>query len=78
MTKTKSYAAGIWEQGMGFVEWSRHATFALARSAAIKYAKRHKSATGGALSWSGGIKGPDGVVLYLDRNGRTTGSSVSG
>jgi len=34
------YAAGVWEQGLGFVAWSQHRTEAAAVAAARRYARR--------------------------------------
>jgi len=76
MTKTterKLYTSGVWEQypcdqdGIGFVVRSRHTTAALARAAARRIAsllRRHWPDTGGAMTWCGGWRGPDGVVHW--------------
>ena len=56
---TFHYEAWVWEQQFGFVRWSRHRTYGLARAAASKYMRRlaHSGpAAGGALSWSGGFR----------------------
>jgi len=77
MTKTtRKYSAGVWEQGRGFVAWSRHATFEAAKKAAVKYAKSLKAATGGALSWSGGVRSADGTV-WFDRVGKINTSEMA-
>ncbi len=61
----KKYEAGVWEQNTGFVPWSRHSTEAAAKSRARKYAAQRIAPTGGALSWSGGVRRPDGTVYWL-------------
>lgn len=70
------YSAGVWEQNRGFVEWSRHRTPAAARKAAARYAKACRPSTGGALSWSGGVRGPSGVTTWFDARGARVGETV--
>jgi hypothetical protein len=70
------YEAGIWEQylaetGDGLSVRSRHATRAAAVRAAVRLSKGLTSTTGGALSWSGGVRGPDGRVTWYQSDGRT-------
>lgn len=67
----KKFEAGIWEQSRNFVAWSRHATFENAQKAARRYAKQQKQQVGGALSWSGGVRRPDGVVVWYRADGST-------
>lgn len=57
---SRSWAAGVWEQGAGLVVWSRHSSEVLARRAAVRYARRQHQPTGGMLSWCGGVRGPGG------------------
>lgn len=68
MNNTTKFEAGIWEQGAGFVEWSRHASESLARKAARRYARR-AGTTGGALTAAGGYRPVDGPVTWLDADG---------
>ncbi len=74
-TNTERYEAGIWEQsqeeedGIGLVVWSRHSRRDLAERAALRYARERTASTGGALTWCGGVRAPDGSVDWLDRNG---------
>lgn len=63
------WSAGIWEQNLGLVVWSRHATSEAAHRAAVLYAQRRRAMTGGALSWSGGVRGPDGTVRWYQGTG---------
>lgn len=59
------FEAGVWEQGKGFVPWSSHITEAAAKKAALRYAKKQKQPTGGSLSWKGGVRRPDGSVMWF-------------
>ena len=63
------YRAGIWEQNMGLVEWSRHRTKDEAIRRAIQIARKQTARTGGALSWAGGWADLDGMVHWVDRDG---------
>lgn len=63
----RRYEAGIWQQGVGFVAWSKHKTLDLAVRAARKYARGCTESTGGAHSWSGGVRAPTGEVTWHAR-----------
>ena len=67
------FVAGVWEQNddsdRELCVWSRHATEKAAKAAARRYARRMRSegpAAGGALSWSGGWRGPTGGVNWIE------------
>ncbi len=65
------YQAGVYEQNVGFVVWSRHSTETLARRAARRYARRNaRIKTGGALTWAGGVRFPDGTERWYSGDGR--------
>ena len=70
-TTMGQWTAGVWEQyveacdGIGFVAWSTHSRQDLAERAARRYARAARAKTGGALSWSGGVRRPDGHVYWL-------------
>jgi hypothetical protein len=64
----REWAAGVWEQNIGLLVWSNHSTEELAIRAAYRYSRRQSKSgprTGGMLSWSGGVKGPDGKVRWF-------------
>lgn len=75
MSEVYPFAAGVWgqqeerEDGVGLIVWSRHRTEAAARRAAIGYARRKGPSAGGALSWAGGHRGPDGATRWLRADG---------
>lgn len=70
---SKQFEAGVWGQDRNFVVWSHHATAELAQKAARKYARQQKAETGGPLSWSGGVRGPDGAVTWYREDGSISG-----
>ena len=71
----EKFEAGVWEQyreedgGDGLSVRSRHGRMDLAIKAATRYARESSEPTGGPLSWSGGVRGPDGRVVWYDRAG---------
>jgi len=68
---TKKWAAGVWEQGRGLVEWSKHSTRELATKAAMKYSRQNHQSTGGLLTWAGGVMDPEGEITWIDRYGNS-------
>jgi hypothetical protein len=70
------WEAGVWDRNTedadGLRVKSRHTTKALALKQARRYAAQLYSdgpSTGGALSWSGGVRGPDGVTVWVRHDG---------
>lgn len=63
------YRAGVWEQSIGLLVWSRHRTQDAARGRAIRYARKQTAPTGGTLSWSGGWSDLEGKIHWVDRDG---------
>lgn len=69
------WSAGVWEQyreddgGDGLAVRSHHRTLAAAIRAAVRYARECMGPTGGARSWSGGVRAPDGTVTWYRRDG---------
>lgn|SRR5574343_160598 len=66
------FEAGVWEQNMHFVPWSKHKSEALAKKAAVRYAKRISatgSDTGGHLSWSGGVRDAESRIVWYSKDG---------
>ena len=73
VSAARPYSAGIGEQrGDGLVVLSHHSRRDLAVRAAVRYARGRQSPTGGALSWCGGVRSPDGRVSWY----RTDGSFI--
>ena len=68
---THPFEAGVYEyqDGMGFVVWSRHSRRDLAVAAAVKYALRETGPTGGVMTGLGGVRVPDGSVTWYTRDG---------
>lgn len=64
------YAAGVID-GHRHVWWSNHSTLELARAAARRYQRGLQHQTGGAGSWFGWVRWPDGRIEAVDDPGES-------